>query len=218
MAIVSPERSYTSPLAFELTLITETFYYDVAPQLRRLDEEILAPIRRVQASGAKEIPPEERERLIQTSREILQAISDAYTAWYARLRPAWRARTAAELPSYFCPLAIAIQHNINHPVQLTKPRDMAFSDHWECPECSALTKKCYETGTAKDPARVPFVGHLKATVRNEVVKHACAGCLKVFDDWKGLDSHVFMVDWEGWVCGPPPAVLRRYLIGTLAID
>jgi hypothetical protein len=148
---------------------------------------------------------------------VLQAISDAYTAFYARLRPSWRPPNPADLPSPFCPLALAIQRNIRHPVSLVQPQDIEFSDCWECTECSAVTKKCHNTDGVKDATRVPFMGHLKAQTRNEKVKHACPGCLKVFEDWSRLDTHVFSMEWEGWVCGPPPATLRPYPIGAVGV-
>ena len=198
--------------------MAETYYYDVSIQLRRLSQEVVEPLRILRQSGAKEIPPEEIARLIRATREVLQGVSDAYTAFYARLRPSWKPPNPATLPAPFCPLAVAIQHDISHPVQHVQPKQPEFSDCWECTQCSAVTRKCDpDESMAKDWRRVPFAGHLQAQSRNEKVKHACPGCLEVFEDWKQLDSHVFMINWCNWTCGVPPLTLPRYVIGTIVV-
>ncbi len=196
----------------------ETFYYTMSALLRTFDVSILPPLKTLSTSTTKILPASARATLVRTITTTLQSISDAYTALYARLRPAWRPADPSTLPSPFCPLALAMQQNTSGPVQLVAPKDIEFAtSHWECPQCLGVTKRCEDREGVKDWRRVPFIGHLRAGRKGEEVKHACPGCLEVFEDWKGLDSHVFTVKWADWTCGAPPMVLERYIIGTLGV-
>lgn len=186
--------------------------------LRTFDVSILPPLKTLSTSTTKILPAGARATLVRTITTTLQSISDAYTALYARLRPKWRPADPATLPAPFCPLAVALQRNTSHPVNLVAPKDVKFANnHWECTQCFAVVKRCDDTSGVKDARRVPFIGHLRAEKRGEKVKHACPGCLRVFEDWAGLDRHVFTVKWEDWTCGTPPMVLERYVIGTLGV-
>ncbi|KAK3901278.1 hypothetical protein C8A05DRAFT_35057 [Staphylotrichum tortipilum] len=196
----------------------ETFYYTMSALLRTFDTLILPPLKTLHTSTTKILPAAAQATLVRTIRTTLQGISDAYTELYARLRPAWRPRDPSTLPAPFCPLAVAIQRDISHPVELVAPKGFEYgSTHWECTLCQAIVKRCENHEGVKDWRRVPFIGHLRAASKGEKVKHACPGCLEVFEDWPELDRHVFTVEWADWVCGAPPAVLERYIIGTLGV-